>query len=223
MTLGCMNLKLSLSLKLSLKMKEIHYTSLREALGRLPEHAPPAAVWAGLEEALDADAALAADMPNLPVYDPPAAIWTQIEAGLETEGRPVSKTIAMWPTARRLSAVAAALALLLAGWWYWAPAKPSGAIVSVHQEVVDNRLLAANTEAEDDAFGMVQELCRTEMPLCDQPEFRSLKTELDELTQAKTELKAALGNFGDDPELHAELARIERERSDVLRQMMSMI
>ena len=214
---------MNLRLKLNLKMKEIHYTSLREALGRLPEYIPPVAVWAGLEEALDADAALAGDIPNLPVYEPPAAIWTQIEAGLETERRPVGKTIAMWPLARRLAAVAAALALLLAGWWYWRPATTSGAIVSVHQEVVDNRLLAANTEAEDDAFGMVQELCRTEMPLCDQPEFRSLKTELDELTQAKTELKAALGNFGDDPELHAQLARIERERSDVLRQMMSMI
>ena len=209
-------------------MKELNRHILIAGLQQLPEYAPPPAVWDALEENLEADAALASGIPHLPQYEPPSEIWTQIAAELAAE-RPL-RVAHRPPLARRRLhrgwyAAAAALALLLAGWWWWLlPEKNGGATaISVSQEVVDEQLLSMNTESEDDAFRLVQELCRSQVPVCEQPGFKSLKSELDELTEAKTELRHALGAFGDDPELHAQLARIERERSEVLRQMMAMI
>lgn len=211
-------------------MSELNYTTLREALDRLPEYAAPEGIWESLEPALDMDEQLAAGIPGLPVYAPPASIWSQIEAQLDTPDtgtvparRP--RTFFLRPAAIWSYSAAAALALLLAAWWFWRPADApmTGVKMAVTQEVVDDQLLDANREAEDDAFALVQQLCRNPSTVCSEPEFQSLKTELDELTSAKSALKSALGNYGDDPELHAQLARIERERSQLLRQMMSMI
>lgn len=205
------------------KMKELNHKILKNSLQQLPEYAPPPAIWDALEENLDADATLNAGLQRLPQYEPPSEIWTQIETQLAA-GHPVRVV-----HSRRLHAgwyaAAAALALLLAGWWWWQlPEKESHATaIAVTQEVVDEQLLHMNTESEDDAFQLVQELCRSQVPVCQQPGFKTLKSELDELTEAKSELRHALGAFGDDPELHAQLARIERERSEVLRQMMAMI
>lgn len=213
-------------------MKELNRHILKAGLQQLPEYAPPPAIWDALEENLDADAAQAAGVKRLPQYEPPPEIWTQIEAQLATATAPGG--------GQRLSgalrrpglfqpgwyAVAAAIALLLAAWWWWQPANGSvdtkGAVV-VTQEVADEQLLQMNAEPEDEAFQLIRNLCRAQMPVCEQAEFKILKTELDELTEAKSELRRALGSFGDDPELHTQLARIERERSEVLRQMIAMI
>lgn len=216
-------------------MKELNYKHLREALDALPEYAPPAAVWEALDEALELESVLVKNIDRLPVYAPPSEIWTQIEAALPqaaiANSRKSSDAIAGGNRAghRRLLApavwrYAAALALLLTAWWFFGPnTQTETPTIVTTQESVDEQLLGANAEGEDEAFQLVQELCRTQTPVCEQPEFKTLKTELEELTDAKTELREALGSYGDDPELHAQLARIERERSELLRQMMSMI
>lgn len=209
-------------------MKELNRHILKAGLQQLPEYAPPPAIWNELEESLEADAALAAGIKRLPRYEPPSEIWTQIEAQLATA---TTSRLTATPSrrglfSRRWYAVAAAVALLLAAWWWQRQSGGSLATkgaVAVTQEVADEQLLQMNAEPEDEAFQLIQNLCRSQVPVCEQPEFKTLKTELDELTEAKGELRQALGSFGDDPELHAQLARIERERSEVLRQMMAMI
>lgn len=216
-------------------MKELNYKNLREALDALPEYAPPAAVWEALDETLELESVLVKNIDRLPEYAPPSEIWTQIEATLPQA--PVANSRKPFDTVagsnitglRRLLApavwrYAAALALLLAAWWFFGPnTQTETPTIVTTQESVDEQLLSANAESEDEAFQLVQDLCRVQTPVCEQPEFKTLKTELEELTEAKTELRAALGSYGNDPELHAQLARIERERSELLRQMMSMI
>jgi len=210
-------------------MKELNHNILKAGLNGLPEHVPPSSVWELLKENLEADAAVAYGIQRLPLHEPPSEIWTQIEAKLAVESahrrpnaHPSAATIHL---SRRHYAAAAAIALLLAAWWFWNPGtgRPQSAALAVTQELADDQLLQANAESEDDAFQLVQELCRTQTPVCEQPEFKTLKMELDELTDAKSELREALGSYGDDPELHTQLVRIERERSAVLRQMIAMI
>lgn len=210
-------------------MKELNYKTLRESLDQLPEYEAPAAIWSTLETALETEEKIATDLPKLPVYTPPPALWNRIEAELENlpaENTPQrGKSIRFSPAFLPYS-IAAAMALLLATWWFWKPAgaPAAGVTIAISLEVVDDQLLNANRESEDKAFALVQELCRNPSTgACTEPEFQTLKNELDELTSAKAALKDALGEFGDDPELHAQLARIERERSDLLRQMMAMI
>lgn len=216
-------------------MKELNYNRLREALDVLPEHTPPVAVWEALDDALELEATLAKNLHRLPTYTPPSEIWTHIEAALPQAPVAGNNTSNHAVAGNKITGIrgalspaiwryAAALALLLAAWWIFSPANPTETTaIATTQESVDDQLLGADTASEDEAFQMVQDLCRAQTLVCEQPEFKSLKTELEELTDAKTELREALGSYGDDPELHAQLARIERERSDVLRQMMSMI
>ena len=61
------------------------------------------------------------------------------------------------------------------------------------------------------------------MPVCDIPEFKTLKTELDELTTAQNELRHALGLYADDPELVSQMVQLERERDLILQKLIQFI
>lgn len=202
-------------------MKELNRHNLTNALERLPEHTPPSMLWEQLEEKIDTENLLQKTIARLPEYAAPEAIWENIEARLEPAKLANPKIVRItWRYA-----AAAAFVLLLAAVWF-VRTGTSGAFntrVSVHEEILDEHLLEVSREPEDDAFALIDQLCAERLPVCEQPEFKSLRDELNELTTAKTELREALGNYGDDPELHAQLIRIERERSDVLRQMMNLI
>ncbi len=88
------------------------------------------------------------------------------------------------------------------------------------EEKADAVLLAVVREPEDEAFQLLEEICRQPAPVCKDPEFIALKAELDELTSAKSELREAMGLYETDTELNEQLTRIERERSELLRRMM---
>lgn len=208
-------------------MEEKNRDTLENAIGRLPGHQPPASVWDGLAAALDADEAAAqqpAPIRRLPQHEPPPAIWANIEQALEND-RAAQQRRAEWRVFRGPARLAAAAAILLAlvGVAFFVRQQTGGEQLSVRQEQVDEHLLEVVREAENPAFDLVQDLCRERQPVCQQPDFKRLKTELDELTAAKKELKNALGNFGDDPTLVAEMVKIERDRSRILEQMMQMI
>ena len=124
---------------------------------------------------------------------------------------------------RRFAAAAAVVGLLLASWWLIRPAQMPDETIAVTQEVVDNQVFATVREPEDEAFQLIQTLCQGSAPVCREPAFLALKNELDELTDAKNELREALGQYGDDRDLTIQLVRIERERSDLLRQLVQMM
>ncbi|MFN4253748.1 MAG: hypothetical protein ACK4Q5_01935 [Saprospiraceae bacterium] len=201
-------------------MEEKNRDTLENALAKLPSYEPPAGIWDGLAAALDADQQLH----RLPQHEPPPVIWANIEQALEND-RAAQQRRAQWQVFRGPARLAAAAAVLLAlvGVAFFARPKTGGEHFSVRQEQVDEHLLKVVREAENPAFDLVQDLCRERQPVCQQPDFKRLKTELDELTAAKKELKDALGNFGDDPTLVAEMVKIERDRSRILEQMMQMI
>ncbi|MBN8683356.1 MAG: anti-sigma factor [Chitinophagales bacterium] len=204
-------------------MKELNHDTLQKALRQLPAYEPPALLWDALETQLDLDSAMPVPSENLPLHTPPADIWANIEARLEQEAPAApalqSRRGGLWW--RRLSAAAAVVLLLGAGWW--AMRTEGFESVEVHQEIVDNRLLEPLQEQEDAAFEMVQHLCREQQPVCQVPEFRNLKSELDELTEARSSLREALGAYGNDPELVGQLVEIERERSRILQTLVTMI
>ena len=206
-------------------MKELNHATLQNALRQLPAHEPPVALWEALESQLTLDAAFSHPADALPVHTPPADIWANIEAQLDQEtasAAPLqSRRGGLWW--RRLSAAAAITLLMGAAWWAMRNGSAGAENLQVSQELVDNRLLEPLQEQEDDAFEMVQHLCREQQPVCQIPEFRNLKTELDELTEARTSLREALGAYGNDPELVGQLVEIERERSRILQTLVTMI
>lgn len=91
------------------------------------------------------------------------------------------------------------------------------------KQVADAALSAACQSTDEAPFELVEDLCRNAAPVCEQPEFKSLKTELDELTLAQQQLREALGQYADDPDLVRQLVELERERSALLQQLIALI
>jgi hypothetical protein len=201
-------------------MKEINYHTLRTALNQLPVHEPASGDWEKMEQALAADEAMSAALQQLPEYEPEVQIWENIEAHLDRD-----KTEKSWTVIYRKQIIAAAASavLLLAATLFFNPFNRPSEQISVREEKIDRTLLNALQEPENPAIDLVKTICQEQKNVCQQPEFQLLKTELDELTAAKSELKMALGNFGNDPELINEMVKIERERSKILEQMVNMI
>lgn len=102
------------------------------------------------------------------------------------------------------------------------PGKPADRL-SRHMEVVDDVLILACQQADDPNYNIIETLCVEALPVCEAPQFKKLKAELDELSRAHAALKGALGNFADDPELVAQLVDIERSRTQILQQLITMI
>lgn len=202
-------------------MKELNHTILQRAISALPEYEPPTGLWSALQEALDAEEILTVSARALPQYEPPAQIWENLEVTLAKKSalKPnLRVTIFRWIR----TAVATGL-ILLSAWWYFRNDISGTEQIAISQERLDERIRASVQEEEDSAFELVQTLCQSRAPVCEEPAFKTLKSELDELNRAKESVRQALGRYGDDPALAAQLVRIERERSGLLRQIMSLI
>jgi hypothetical protein len=230
-------------------MLEINKISLANAIQSLPTYSPSLEVWELIEMSLETQEMLNASLPKLPNYSPSVSLWDKIEAELEadelvgnleisTETVVSQKktffekmsflTVHLSPNYSRnfLQAVAAIFIVMVASVWFLK--SNIGFIkntdeISITQEVIDNQVLMSNIEGEDPTFNMVNELCRERVPVCEVPAFKTLKSELDELTRAKSELKIAIGKYNDDPNLVAQIVKIEQERSALLQKMVQMI
>lgn len=202
-------------------MNEINRHTLKKSIGQLPEYEAPAALWDEIEAALEADEQIVASVAGLPQYNAPDQIWDNLESALNRES--ARKSVPMRAVFRRLTAVAAVGLVLLCAWWLFSHQADDSEKIVVSQELLNERLQAPLREQEDPAFQYVQTLCQSRAPICEQPGFKHLKSELDELTVARETLRRELGQYGDDPSLSTQLVRIEHERSDLLKQMMSMI
>jgi len=208
---------------------------LEGAVQSLPEHAPPTAVWAGIEAGLEkaqqprpirrvlfprrVQLAAASLLLFLAagwwlLRPTPIAPTEVAERSPETPKQEIPASIPV----PRTPAVQRNLPH---------PPPPNKATtrdaITFSQQVVDNQLLEVCREPENDAFSLVDQLCRTQMPVCEIPAFKSLKTELDELTTAQNELRQALGQYADDPQLLAQMVQLERERTAILQQLVQFI
>lgn len=202
-------------------MKELNHNTLQQAMRRLPQYEPPAGLWDALEESLNAEEQLSAAARTLPKYEPPAQVWENLETALEQNL--ATKPVLRVAIFRRVMAAAAVGLILLSAWWLFKTGNVGAEQIVVSQARLDEQIRASVQEKEDTAFELVQTLCQSRAPVCEEPKFKTLKSELDALTEAKESLRQALGQYGDDPSLVAQLVRIERERSGLLRQIMSLI
>ncbi|MBU6341792.1 MAG: hypothetical protein KGS48_09885 [Bacteroidetes bacterium] len=198
-------------------MEEQNRQQLQDALSQLPQYEPPAHIWNELENALETRERLT----QLPDYQAPDAVWTNIETRLP---RITPKSGAT----RRLRFLQLAVAALWIGvigitaWWMFEIPDQDQTIAQT-QEIADPNLFETVQAPEDSAFAIVDKLCENRISACETPAFSALKSELEELSDAKERLRSALGNFNDDPALTEQLVRIELERSAILKQMMQLI
>lgn len=202
-------------------MKEINLETLHAALNRLPNYAPPEAVWEHIDLALEMDADIRNSVEQLPQFEPPIILWENIATQLPLAPK-VARRISLWP---RYAAAAAMVGVLFGAWWLLHPDTTVNSTeqIVVTQETMDTQIIATVQERDDKAFEWVQNLCAARAPICEQPEFKSLKSELEELTAAKQQIHEALGQYGDDPDLANKLVQIEITRTQLLQEIMQLI
>jgi hypothetical protein len=204
-------------------MQEKNKHILREAIQNLPRHEPEALVWLTIDAELDVfekENDLQNTINELPVYSPSPSLWENIEGELDIDMKSTRRVVWL----KRISAVAATIAFLMIGnFMLNHDSTQEKVTVFYSQETVETDFLKQDWDEDDDAFQMVLAFCETKNIVCELPEFIVLKSELEELNDAREELKKALDNYGTDANLVAQLIRIEHDRSDVLKKMIAKI
>lgn len=207
-------------------MKEHNKKTLIEALSTFKEYEPPEEVWRNIREELsDGNEEIIPSklLHSLPQYEPPEFVWNNIEQTLKA--KPESKVVQLpW---RNILAVAASLTLLLAVYWQFSsktiPVQPDNLSIAFSEETIDPVLLRHDWDEDEEVFKEYLAICEAKKFICEQPEFKQLQDELEELTTAKQALAEAMGNFGADPHLITQIKEIELERTDILKKMMVML
>jgi hypothetical protein len=200
-----------------------------ELLKNLPTYQPPETVWEAIETRLP--------LLEMRTYEPPVDVWQSIENQLITSEK-VPFRLKIWSTAtsrtpsglrgpskRLIWLAAASFALLMTASFalFYNLNKNTEANLVVTTEVVDNQLIQQNWTETDKDFALVEAFCETALPKCEEPEFKSLKTELDDLNKAREDLKNVLSAFNSDPEIVAQLSKLENVRSDVLKKIIILV
>lgn len=184
-------------------MKEKNRHRLREALDKLPEHDPPAAVWTRIVRA------------KLPTYAPPPEVWNAVSAGLdERKHQPQIRRLLELPR-WALVGVAAAIALLLAATATLVDWRGGPEINYTYGREAMPASAVPDWDDEDASFASV----RRQVSERNEPTLNNLGHELDELSSAREEVKSMLMAYGESSAVVKQLAEIERERDDVYRRI----
>ena len=175
---------------------------------KLPLYSPPESVWENIEQGLN-DAPLQEALGKLPTYEPPVQTWFDIAAQVPHPQRN------WWRYA------AAAVVVLAVGIGSYLTLKPAteNATIAYSQEKINPKAIVATNETIEQQYAHLQALCQKRVTVCEKPEFKNLKQELDDLTAAGNQLKEALGAYNTDATLSAQLSEIERERADILKKL----
>lgn len=223
-------------------MREINKHTLIEALASLPIHSPPDKVWNSIEkelvlqkglseleeynppnaiwDAIQNDLVLQRGVTELPAYEPPSTVWKNISTQLQADKPQEKGRVVSMQRFVRL-AVAAAVVGLMAffGWQQIGSNATAGEEFTYSTETVDEFRIKKDWNEDEDAFEYLLNICKERVLACENPEFKSLKMELEELNDAKAMLEEAIGPNGTDANLIAQMKKIEFERTDIVKKM----
>ena len=193
--------------------------TLREALDGLPTYRAPAGGFEAIRQRVDPEAALHRAVADLPTYEPPPRVWQQIAAQLRAGRR--GARVRRLAIRSAVAAAAAVLLLVLIDPFGSGKATELAGTITYSTEVLDAPIdLMAGIDEDQEAYEEILAICTAHPFSCERDHFKALRSELEELNLAHEELRAALDDFGTEPELIAQLSDLERERSGILREMM---
>lgn len=207
-------------------MKEQNKNRLDQTIKQLPEYKAPTKVWQGIEWGLDqmqSEEVLQQSINDLPKYSAPDHLWENIDDQLQKAPEPTEVKLRSFVWLRRLAAAAAMIGLVFIGSQWLSSAEQETIAYSYSVETIDEQLLAADWDEDEMAFDMIKEFCKIQQIVCEEPLFKSLQEDLEELDTAKADLLLAMEHYGKDAELVAQITRLEHERSDILKQMLTRI
>lgn len=201
---------------------EKNRNSLKDALNRMRTYSPDDNLWSDLERKLDEAVTEQDDTPldlaveKLPAYTPPPAVWNKLNHTLDKTQ--TAKRIQLKQRQRWL-AIAASLALIVsaAAWVFREP--PPKVTFQYAEETIQRFGVDIDWRLEGDTFAQLEEF----MDNTNDPAINKLRVEYEELSSARTDVEEMLRSYGQDPQLVRQMADIERERTDVYRQIIELI
>ncbi|MEY4902818.1 MAG: hypothetical protein RLZZ292_633 [Bacteroidota bacterium] len=216
-----------------LVVEEEQENKLQDALKKLPLYTAPSMIWSSIEGALEDSEeekkAFEQEITQLPTYSPPISLWDSIEQELDSTPMKASVLKPVFGLKAWQKYAIAALfmgCLLTFGVVFYQNATSVGnekITIAYSEEKYDPTPIKEDWDDDEAAFAKVEEICQQQAFLCEQPEVKTLKSELDELNEAKQSLKTALGQYGTDETVVAELVAVEKERTAVLKKIMEKI
>ena len=195
--------------------QDINHKTLKKAVTQLPTYPPPDEIWLAMDKELN----LQKGIGQLPEHEPPKLVWESIEANLVKHAESAKPRL-FWR--KRWSIAASFLLLIGASWWVMNQAKTTESF-QYAQETIDVQLLEADWDEDGEALAQIEAICKAKAYTCALPEFQQLEQELEELNEAKSDLKQAIEDFGKDTQLIAQLSEVELERTTILKKMMANI
>ncbi len=194
---------------------ERNHSTLKEALQKLPQYAPPPSVWEEVGQALDKERPLRQAIRQLPAYSPPPSVWETIEESLEKK-----QPQRTWLVPIRAWAAAASVALLLGAFFLWPDGDPALKIEYAYEQTAEHTGLLNNDWDEDEALIRTVSREFSQDPVTRRhPEYHSMLEEWEELGDARTEIKDMIELYGKDARLIRQLVKVEQERSDMIQKM----
>ncbi len=174
---------------------------------QLPQYEPSDEVWKKIEAGLNEDMMKKA-ISQLSIYEPTEEVWTNINQELNLH----KSKIIIW----RWVSMAASL-LLIAGIVIYKRLEAPN--MSYSQEKLDAQLVLSSTDDSQKQYEMIIAYCKDQTYVCQNPEFKELKSELEDLNSASIQLKEAVGSYNTEPELMAQLSAVEQQKADLIRKM----
>lgn len=186
---------------------------------KLPNYTPPESVWENIREELN-------PLKQLASYEPPESVWENIEKNnVSVKVRKLSFETQKVKAALWSLRIAASVALLLVGFGAYLSYKNDTDTVKISysQEKLPTQTQVRTNPNLEQQYAHIQAICQKRIAVCEKPEFKNLKQELDDLTAAGNQLKEALGAYNTDATLSTQLSEIERERADILQKLTASI
>ncbi|WP_020534317.1 hypothetical protein [Lewinella cohaerens] len=195
--------------------------SLKKALGQMPSFDPPAGLWDQIQSELatphaPVEEALHDAVQHLPGYAPPVTVWNKLARQLDTDHQ--TRQLRVVRRRQVLQWAAAVALLLMAGYGIMREPGPKVKL-QYAQETVQQFQAELDWNTDENIFAQLEQ----ELVQVNDPAINKLRFEYEELSSAHEDVTAMLRSYGRDPQLIRQMADIERERSDIYRQIIEAI
>lgn len=178
---------------------------------KLPDFKPDQDVWKRIETQLNFDDYLSEQITKLPTYRPSADVWENISKGLQ------KKKVIRFRFNYLQIAASIAVVVVLSTIMFQLLIKNDASVA------VENNYTLTENNMEQTAIAEIRAYCSLQMPACEQTNFKELMQLYDELEAEETELKKAIEQLGDSPEMIQAMIKIENLKSKAIQDMILLI
>ncbi|MFV0391704.1 MAG: hypothetical protein ACK5KP_07470 [Paludibacteraceae bacterium] len=178
---------------------------------RLSERKPDDRIWIQIEKELDFNVRLANRMAELPAYNPQQAIWEKIAANLAHK-----KTVRF--KISYISVAASIVEIVLISTILFQIIQNNAYSISEKEKYTQSEV-----DMEHVAIDEIRKYCNLNKATCDQSDLRELMQLYEELNEEESELKNAIMQLGDSPEMIHAMIKIKNLKSETIQDMILMI